>query len=100
MSRSAYSERPDGGSSTFQFRFTDAEPWHIVVDNGSTRAQSGEAPSADLTFETDWQQWIDNSLHGHDPYRAVLRRRLRPRGSLRGLRAFRKLFRPRPTPIV
>jgi hypothetical protein len=100
MGRSAHPERVNGRAYTFQFRFSDADPWHLVVDNGSTRVEPGEAAKADLTFETDWEEWINLSLRGHDPYRAVMRRRLRPHGSLRGLRAFRKVFQPRPNPVV
>ena len=28
---------------TVQWRFSDADPWHVVVDNGSTRAVAGDA---------------------------------------------------------
>jgi hypothetical protein len=66
-----------------------------VVENGSTHAEAGEDPKPDLTFETSWAQWIEISMRGESPARAVLQRRLRPRGSVRGLRAFTKLFAPR-----
>jgi putative sterol carrier protein len=95
MSRSSNAEGADGRPYVFQFRFSDADPWHLVVENGSTRAEPGDAPHPDLTFETDWEQWIEVSMRGENPLRAMLRRRLRPRGSLRGLRAFTKVFRPR-----
>jgi hypothetical protein len=100
MSRSAYPERVNGRGYTFQWRFSDADPWHMVIDNGSTRVAPGEASNANLTFESTWEEWINISLRGQDPVRAVLRRRLRPRGSPRALRAFRKIFRPRPYPLV
>jgi putative sterol carrier protein len=96
MARSAYtSGQSNGRPLVFQWRFSDADPWHLVVENGSTRAEPGEAPRADVTFETDWNQWIEVSTRGESPFPALLRRRLRPRGSLAGLRAFRKLFAPR-----
>jgi hypothetical protein len=95
MSRSANGAPTNGRPWVFQFRFTDADPWRIVVENGSARVEPGETPHADLTFETDWAQWIEISTRGENPVRAILRRRLRPRGSLRGFRAFTKLFVPR-----
>jgi putative sterol carrier protein len=95
MSRSADPAAINGSGLTVQFRFSDADPWHVVVDNGSTRAEPGEAAQADLTFETDWKQWIDLSLHGSSPVRAMLGRRLRPHGSPAALNRFRKVFTPR-----
>jgi putative sterol carrier protein len=64
----------------------------VVVGDGSTRAGAGEAPGADLTFETDWKEWIDISMHGKSPARAVLGRKLRPKGSPLALRRFSKAF--------
>jgi putative sterol carrier protein len=95
MSRSADAGAINGSGLTVQFRFRDADPWRLVVDNGSTRAEPGEAPDADVTFETDWKQWIDLSLHGASPVRAVLGRRLRPHGSPAALNRFRKVFTPK-----
>jgi len=95
MSRSAYPDAVDGRPYVFQFRFSDADPWHLVVDNGSSRAEPGDAPHPDLTIETDWAQWIEISMRGQNPLRAIARRRLRPHGSLRGIRAFGQVFRPR-----
>jgi hypothetical protein len=66
-----------------------------VAGDGSTRAEPGEAPNPDLTFETSWGEWIEISMRGESPARAILQRRLRPRGSVRALRAFQKLFAPR-----
>jgi hypothetical protein len=95
MGRSAYTEGANGRPYVFQWRFSDAEPWHLVVENGSTRAEPGEAVHADFTIETDWAQWVDISTHGENPLRALVARRLRPHGSVRGMRAFAKTFRPR-----
>ncbi len=95
MSRSASTEGLNGRPWVFQFRFSDADPWWIVAENGSARPEPGEAPDPDLTFETDWKRWIEISIRGESPLRAILQRQLRPRGSVRALRAFRKLFAPR-----
>jgi 1,2-phenylacetyl-CoA epoxidase catalytic subunit len=97
MSRSARGGAIDGRPLIVQFRFSDADPWHIVVDNGSSRAEPGEAGSADVTFETDWQEWIEITLKGKSPARALLGRRLRPKGSPLALRRFRRVFAPRNT---
>ena len=95
MARSADTAAVNGHSYTFQFRFSDADPWHLVIDNGSTRVEPGEAAHPDLTVDTDWEQWINVTTRGGDPLRALIRRRIRPHGRPRGLNAFRKLFRPR-----
>jgi len=95
MARSANSKAVNGKAWTFQFRFADADPWHMVVDNGSTRAEPGEAAGADLTIESDWEQWINVTTRSQDPLRAMLRRKVRPHGSARGFNAFRKVFSPR-----
>ena len=92
MSRSASTEGLSGRPWVFQFRFSDADPWRIVAENGSARPEPGEAADPDLTFETDWARWIEISMRGDSPARAILKRQLRPRGSVRALRAFRKLF--------
>jgi hypothetical protein len=86
-------ERP----MTIQWRFADADNWHVRIDNGSTRAEPGDAPAYDVALETTWKDWIDVSMHGIEPWRAVLGRRLRPRGSLGNLRRMQRLFPRRPT---
>src|SRR5512133_2467279 len=95
MSRSADPSAINGRPYLFQFRFSDADPWHLVVEDGSTRAEPGDVPNPDLTVDTDWAQWIEISMRGAHPIGAMLRRRLRPRGSVRGMRAFTRLFAPR-----
>ena len=49
-----------------------------------------------MTLETSWRDWIEVSIKGEDPRRAMLRRRIRPRGSLRNLLRMRRVFPPRP----
>ena len=67
------------------------------IDNGSTAAHPGLAPEADMTVEASWQDWIEMSTKGADARRLLLRRRIRPHGSLRGLLRSAKVFPPRPT---
>jgi ribonucleotide reductase beta subunit family protein with ferritin-like domain len=83
---------------TFQWKFADAEDWHIRIDNGSTAASRGLAADADVTLETTWPDWIDISMRGNDIRKAVLRRKLRPRGSLRQLARMKNVWVPRPAP--
>ena len=81
MARSVDHSAVNGKPITLQWRFTDAAPWHVRIDNGSTQAVQGEAPSADLTFETSWRDWLEATTWGGDPRRALLQRKLRPRGN-------------------
>jgi hypothetical protein len=95
IGRSASTYAVNGRPWVFQWRFSDADPWHIVVENGSARAEPGDTPHPDFALETSWQDWIEVSIRGQNPLRAIARRRLRPRGSLRGFRAFSSAFTPR-----
>jgi len=92
MRRSAGRTAAGGAPLTVQWRFSDAEPWHLVVDNGSTRVAPGLAPGADVTFDTSWEEV---SMRGKSPVRSILGRHLRPRGSAGSLRRFGQVFRPR-----
>jgi Ribonucleotide reductase, small chain/SCP-2 sterol transfer family len=77
---------------TVQWDFPDADPWYVVVDNGSSRAERGRAPSADVTLQATWEDWVDMAAGRLQPGRAVLTRRLRPRGKVRSLLAFPRVF--------
>jgi ribonucleotide reductase beta subunit family protein with ferritin-like domain len=94
IARSAKTDAVDS-PVTVQWKFSDAEPWHVVIDNGSSRAERGIAEHADVTLMTTWPQWIEISMRGESPAKAVLRRRLRPRGSLRQLRRLGEIWEPR-----
>jgi hypothetical protein len=75
---------PNGGAS-IQWDFTDTQPWHIVIDNGNTRAEQGRLESPDLTLRTSFEQWADIVAGRDDPRLAVAKLKLRPRGNLRML---------------
>ena len=77
---------------TIQWRFTDADPWYLRIDNGTTHAAQGIAPEADLTLESSWADWIGVTTHGGDPRVAMLRRRIRPSGSMRQLLRMPRIF--------
>jgi ribonucleotide reductase beta subunit family protein with ferritin-like domain len=82
------------GSSplVYQWRFNDAEPWHVIVDNGSTRAEPGEAPNPTVTLETSWADWVLSTRPGASPVKSMLRGRIRPHGKVRELMRMRKVF--------
>jgi Ribonucleotide reductase, small chain/SCP-2 sterol transfer family len=83
----------NGSPLVYQYRFTDADPWHLVIDNGSTRAEPGEAPNPTLTVEASWADFIATGKPEAKPLRMILQRRLRPRGSIREMARLRKVFR-------
>jgi ribonucleotide reductase beta subunit family protein with ferritin-like domain len=77
---------------TLQWEFTDAEPWHLRVDNGSTNAERGLAPSPDLVLKVAFKDWVDVVGRRADARRLLLTRRLKPRGSLRVFAMLPRLF--------
>jgi ribonucleotide reductase beta subunit family protein with ferritin-like domain len=98
IARSAHTDAVDR-PVTIQWRFEDAEPYYVRIDNGSTSAGKGVADKADVTLRTTWADWIDVATRGHDARRMMLRRRIKPRGSLRQLARMPKIFPPRPQPL-
>ncbi len=82
----------NGNPLTVQWDFTDADPWHVVVANGATRAERGRVTDADVTLQASWADWINISKGAIKPSRAMLSRRLRMRGRPRGLYAFTRAF--------
>jgi 1,2-phenylacetyl-CoA epoxidase catalytic subunit len=100
LARAARADAVNGKPMTIQWRFDDADPWHLRIDNGSTAAAPGVAAQPDLTIEAAWQDWIAISVKGGDPRRALLRRRVRPRGSVRNLLRLQKIFPPRPSKLA
>ena len=82
----------NGSRLVYQWRFSDADPWHLVIENGSARAEPGEAPGPDLVLETSWRDWVTFTGPDGNPLKMVLSRRVRPRGSLRELARLRKVF--------
>jgi len=87
-------EAADGAPFRVQWRFSDAEPWHLVVDNGSTRAERGLITAPDVTLESSWEDFIEISKGAYAPPKAVLQRRLKLSGGPRNLLRFRRLMAP------
>jgi len=78
--------------TTIEWDFADAEPWHIVLDNGGSRAVQGRAEHADLRLRCRFDDWADVMAGRRDPRRLMLTRRLRPKGDPRVLLAMPKVF--------
>ncbi len=83
----------NGHPVTIQWRFDDAEPWYLRIDNGSSRggARRGAEPGPDAR-DVLARLASSVSIRGGDPRRAMLRRRLRPHGSLRTLWRMQRIF--------
>ena len=92
VKRVANPKAANGSKLVYQWRFPDADPWHLVLDNGSTRAEPGEAPNPTLTLEASWADFVGMSKPDANPVKMVLTRRIRPRGPIREIARMRKVF--------
>ncbi|HEV7481622.1 MAG TPA: SCP2 sterol-binding domain-containing protein, partial [Solirubrobacterales bacterium] len=82
----------NGSPLVYQYRFTDADPWHLTIANGSTRAEPGEAPNPTLVLEASWSDFVATGKPDANPLKMILQRRLRPRGPIREIARMRKVF--------
>ena len=82
----------NGTPLVYQWRFTDAEPWHLVIDNGSTSVDPGLAPDPAVTIEASWADWLATTKPDAKPLKLLLGRKIRPHGSPRELIRLRKVF--------
>jgi 1,2-phenylacetyl-CoA epoxidase catalytic subunit len=98
IARSAHTDAVDR-PVTIQWKFEDAPPYHVRIDNGCTSSARGEASDPDVTLRTDWGTLVDVTVRGEDARKAMLRRKIKPRGSLRQLARMRRIFPPRPAPV-
>jgi hypothetical protein len=78
--------------ATIQWDFSDAEPWHLRIDNGNTSVSPGRADHPDLTFHCRLVDWVDIAAGRTEPWRALVARKVRPTGRLRMLIRAPKLF--------
>ncbi|MBJ7330797.1 MAG: ribonucleotide-diphosphate reductase subunit beta [Solirubrobacteraceae bacterium] len=78
--------------STIQWSFSDATPWYVQLDNGSTAAHQGRADKPTLTLDVAFDDWVDVIAGRTDPRSLLLRRKLRPKGDLRALVKLPRLF--------
>jgi putative sterol carrier protein len=77
---------------TIQWDFSDAEPWYLRIDNGSTSAEAGRHESPDVTLRCRFDDWVDVIAAREDPRKQMLKGRIRPKGSLRSLYRMSKVF--------
>jgi ribonucleotide reductase beta subunit family protein with ferritin-like domain len=92
VQRSVNPEGTGGRPATIQWDFKDAEPWFLRIDNGSSQAEQGRAGDPDLTFVCRYEDWVNVAAGREDPRLAMLKGKLRPKGSLRLLLRARKIF--------
>ena len=92
VSRAVNPAAANGSKLVYQWRFTDADPWHLTIDNGSTRAEPGEAPNPSVTLEASWADFVATGKPDANPLKMILQRRLRPRGSIREIARMRRMF--------
>jgi 1,2-phenylacetyl-CoA epoxidase catalytic subunit len=92
VARSVDTTQTNGTPFKVQWKFGDAEPWHLVVSNGSTRAERGMTEDADVTMETSWYDFVEIGKGSISPPKALLQRRLKLHGGPRDLLRFRKLM--------
>jgi hypothetical protein len=90
--RAADPAAANGTPRVYQWRFSDADPWHLVIDNGSTRAEPGLAPNPAVTIDASWADWLASTKPDANPMKLLLSRKIRPHGSLRELARLRKVF--------
>jgi hypothetical protein len=77
---------------TIQWDFPDAEPWHLVVANGDTRAAPGRVEAPTVTIECRWEDWADLIGGRENGLKLAALRRVRPRGDMRWLWQARRMF--------
>ena len=93
MIRGSLDERhAPGEPGTIQWEFSDADPWHLVVANGSTHAAPGLAERPRVTIECRYEDWTDLVGGRVNGLKLAATRRLRPRGDLRWLWSARRMF--------
>lgn len=67
--------------TTIAWEFADADPWSIHITNGTGTAAAGRPADADVVFRTDLATWIGISGGYVSPGSALLKRKLRLKGS-------------------
>ncbi len=88
---------PDHGlarATTFQWEFTDPDvpTWHLIVNNGSSVVEQGDALAPDVRLRLAYQDWVDIVGQRLDPMRAIATGKLRPRGNPFALARLGKVF--------
>ena len=92
MSSLVDTDATPNGAARIQWDFTDAEPWHLVIDNGATRAVQGRLERPDLTLRCAFEAWTDIVAGREDARLSMAKLKLRPRGDMRLLMRMPKLL--------
>jgi putative sterol carrier protein len=92
MARALNLEAARALGGPIEWDFKDAEPWHLVVTNGHAEAKPGRAGHAALTFESRASDWAKIAVGRADPLAALMRRKLKIRGSLSAKAKLPRLF--------
>jgi len=79
------------GAATIQWDFRDADPWFLRIDNGATSVEQGRLEHPDLSLRCRLEDWVDITAGREDPRLAMVKGKLRPRGSVRMLLRMPKL---------
>jgi hypothetical protein len=82
----------NGTPLVYQWRFTDADPWHLVIADGRARAAQGLAADPAVTIESSWADWLATTKPDAQPLKLLLSRKVRPHGNLRELARLRRVF--------
>jgi 1,2-phenylacetyl-CoA epoxidase catalytic subunit len=92
IGRSVDTGATPNGAATIQWDFRDSDPWYLRIDNGSTRTVKGRHDDPDLTLRCAFEDWVDITAGREDARIAMLKGKLRPRGSVRMLMRMPRLF--------
>jgi hypothetical protein len=92
VARSVDTKASPDGALGIQWDFKDAEPWHLLIANGSSRAQRGRLENPDVTLRCRFEDWVDIAAGRVDRRLALAKGKLRPKGKLRLLLRLGKLF--------
>jgi hypothetical protein len=90
--RGVDTRRVPDGPLVLQWEFSDAEPWHLRLENGATAAGPGRAPQVDVELRCRFEDWVDIVAGRRDPRKALATGRLRLHGKPRALWRARGLF--------
>jgi ribonucleotide reductase beta subunit family protein with ferritin-like domain len=75
----------NGRPLTLQWRFSDAAPWHVLVEHGRASAVPGEAPAPDVVLRSTWADWVHAAAGTDGLIGPIVRRRIKVGGRPRQL---------------